>query len=61
MTEERLTLTDTELDEVSGGKPNIGGYTYCNVPGRPEGLYAGGCGTSFWGAVAAGIKFGAGS
>lgn len=60
MTEDRLKLTDTELDEVSGGKPNIGGYTYCNVPWKQEGLYVGGCGTSFWGTVAASIKFGAG-
>jgi hypothetical protein len=40
-TAEMSYLTDAVLDEVSGGEPNLGGYTYC--PG--QGLYVGGCPT----------------
>ena len=36
-------LTESDLLAVSGGRPNLGGYNYCNVPGRQEGLYVGPC------------------
>lgn len=45
MTIATRNLTDANLSEVSGGQPNLGGYTYCNVPGTREGLYVGGCPT----------------
>ena len=45
MTTATRNLTDTDLNEVAGGQPNLGGYTYCNVPGTREGLYVGGCPT----------------
>jgi hypothetical protein len=43
MTLATRNLTETDLNEVSGGKPNLGGYTYCFIPGTREGLYVGGC------------------
>jgi hypothetical protein len=43
MTKQLFALADVKLDEVSGGAPNLGGYTYCNKPGVKEGLYVGGC------------------
>ena len=44
MTEQCFALTDSDLDEVSGGVPNLGGLRLLpNVPGRAEGLYVGGC------------------
>jgi hypothetical protein len=37
-------LTQAELDQVSGAKPNLGGYTYCTAEERGvEGLYVGSC------------------
>lgn len=38
-------LSDAELDGVSAGDPNLGGYTYCSGPGIREGLYVGPCPT----------------
>jgi hypothetical protein len=37
-TAEMNHLTDAELEEVSGGRPSLGGYTVCS-----DGLYVGGC------------------
>ena len=54
-TEMRDLLTDADLDEVSGGSPNLGLYTAC-----PDGLYVGKCppnGADLWNAfvTAAGV------
>jgi hypothetical protein len=43
MTTATRDLTDADLNEVSGGRPNLGGYVYCNNPGTYEGLYVGSC------------------
>jgi len=42
-TAEKRELTNAELDEISGGDPALGGYTYCTYP--REGLYVGPCPT----------------
>jgi len=55
MDEQRFALTDSDLDDVSAGAPNLGWYTYCNNGQRPEGLYVGGCTSPFWAAVLRGI------
>jgi hypothetical protein len=38
MIKHAFDLADDELDEISGGAPNLGGYTAC-----PDGLYVGPC------------------
>jgi hypothetical protein len=60
MNDDHCALIDSDLENVSGGGPNIGGYTYCNNPGVREGLYVGGCpmtlGRWIWQSVSAVLR-----